>query len=272
MRTMGCQAEAQFRGGRGDGGGKRRFNEENHEVGRTARERGGRNETSGEIHWKEFFAANGDGFGEARGAGKRGHEVVGTDIGAGGPERKCRKQKDCVAAEEAGKFGGADAIAQRDTWMLVTHEDEFIGRDARGSVAVDEEELVRFEVRNELEIGKVRGKFFELLVVVAEDEFEAADFAEAIEEGGQFLGEFSDGNGLMDDVAENGQVRGFVEGAEVRKTGEEIFFATERHELTAVAMRPGVTEMEIGDAEDALGLEINGAAMIEPDAGGDFEA
>ena len=66
----------------------------------------------------------------------------------------------------------------------------------------------------------------------------------------------------MDDIAEDGEVRGFVEGAEFGKPPKNVFPAAKRNELATVSMCPGVTEMEIRNAEDAIGFQERGAAVI----------
>jgi hypothetical protein len=122
-------------------------------------------------------------------------------------------------------------------------------------------------VIQEIEFVGVVGKLAEVLVVIAEDQFESAELAEAAEEVGEFALQFHNRNAVVDDITEDGEVCGFVECAEVGETLKNIIVATQGHELALVTMGPGVAEVEIRNAEDAVGFQEGGAAMVEPDAG-----
>ncbi len=156
--------------------------------------------------------------------------------------------------------------------MFVAHENRSVGGRVDGFVAVQEQELFRFEMSDEVQIWNSAGEVAEFTVVVTENELESAQAAEGGEKFGEFAGDFGDRDGLMDDVAENREMIWFVEGAEVREAGEQIVLCVQGKELAVVAMSPGVPEVQIGDRENPFVFQKDGAAMIEPDARGDFEA
>jgi hypothetical protein len=137
--------------------------------------------------------------------------------------------------------------------VLVAHDEPGVAvqlgvASGCGVVAVDEEVGREGEFGFE---GDVWEEGLEIAVVIAGDEAESGG-GEAGEEGIELLADGGDGEGAVDDVAEEDQLGGIVFGDQYFQAVNGVLRSRDGEELAGVAMGPDVAEVEIGGDQRAV--------------------
>ena len=174
--------------------------------------------------------------------------------------------------EEAGEFArGGHAVAEGDGGMFVA--DDVARRGLGGGAITVEENIFAGEKFGAQGVGlaELLHELVKLAIVVAREEDEFAFAVGDCQKRAKFVEERGHWERAMNDVAEEDNTLGLVISDQGGEAIEGVVFGRDGHELALGAMGPGVTQMKIGDGEEAMFAKINGAAGVEHDAEKEFE-